>query len=218
MLAAQSYNINPRRPPSPPPSTPPTTPIPTSTSPSPPTLRRPQTVPLLPPALPRARPAAHSRRLHQRQRPRPLARRRPHAVHLRQQRQNPRRHRRRHQPPHLHPASTQPIRIPMDPFPIKRTPVDKKITQDDNDFGFQGTVVNAHSTLAGYLFYDIKGLDDPALQPRRALRQDGPHARRQAGTLRLLHPLRQVARRQSRRSLQPPAKVIVSCRLSVAGC
>ena len=60
--------------------------------------------------------------------------------------------------------STQPIRIPLDPFPIKRTPVDKKISQDDNDFGFQGTVVNAHSTLAGYLFYDIKGLDDPALR------------------------------------------------------
>jgi hypothetical protein len=60
--------------------------------------------------------------------------------------------------------STQPIHIPFDPFPIKRTPVDKKISQDDNDFGFQGTVVNAHTTLAGYLFYDIKGLDDPALR------------------------------------------------------
>jgi hypothetical protein len=59
--------------------------------------------------------------------------------------------------------STQPIRIPLIPIPIKRTPIDKKITQDDDDFGFQGTIVNAHSTLAGYLFYDIKGLDDPAL-------------------------------------------------------
>ena len=60
--------------------------------------------------------------------------------------------------------STQPIHIPLIPIPIKRTPVDKKISQDDNDFGFQGTVVNAHTTLAGYLFYDIKGLDDPALR------------------------------------------------------
>jgi hypothetical protein len=60
--------------------------------------------------------------------------------------------------------STQPIHIPLDPFPIKRTPVDKKITEDDNDFGFQGTVVNAHSTLAGYLFYDIQDLDEPALK------------------------------------------------------
>jgi hypothetical protein len=60
--------------------------------------------------------------------------------------------------------STQPIHIPLDPFPIKRTAVDKKITDDDNDFGFQGTVVNAHSTLAGYLFYDIQDLDEPALK------------------------------------------------------
>jgi hypothetical protein len=60
--------------------------------------------------------------------------------------------------------STQPIRIPLIPIPIKRTPVDKKISQDDNDFGFQGTVVNAHTTLAGYLFYDIKDLGDPALR------------------------------------------------------
>jgi hypothetical protein len=60
--------------------------------------------------------------------------------------------------------STKPIHIPLDPFPVQRTPVDKKISQDDNDFGFQGTVVNAHSTLAGYLFYDITGLDEPALK------------------------------------------------------
>jgi hypothetical protein len=59
--------------------------------------------------------------------------------------------------------STQPMRIPLIPIPIKRTPIDKRIAQDDDDFGFQGTIVNAHSTLAGYLFYDIKGLDDPAL-------------------------------------------------------
>jgi len=60
--------------------------------------------------------------------------------------------------------STKPIRIPMIPIPIKRTPIDKKITQDDHDFGFQVTVVKPHSTLAGYLFYDIKDLDDPALK------------------------------------------------------
>ena len=59
--------------------------------------------------------------------------------------------------------STQPMRIPLIPIPIKRTPIDKRIAEDDDDFGFQGTIVNAHSTLAGYLFYDIKGLDDPAL-------------------------------------------------------
>ncbi|MBS1821700.1 MAG: hypothetical protein JST61_06970 [Acidobacteria bacterium] len=55
-------------------------------------------------------------------------------------------------------------RIPLIPIPIRRAPIDKKITEDDNDFGFQGTTVNPHSTLAGYLFYDVKDLDDPPLK------------------------------------------------------
>lgn len=50
------------------------------------------------------------------------------------------------------------------PVIIHHPPVDKKITEDDNDFGFQGTTVNAHSTLGGYLFYDVRGLDDPPLR------------------------------------------------------
>ncbi|HEY4381181.1 MAG TPA: hypothetical protein VGN01_12600 [Acidobacteriaceae bacterium] len=60
--------------------------------------------------------------------------------------------------------STQPIHIPLDPFPIKRTPVDKKVTDDNNDFGFKSTVIHPHSSLDGYLFYDIKDLDEPALR------------------------------------------------------
>jgi hypothetical protein len=65
-------------------------------------------------------------------------------------------------------GGTRGARIPM-PAPIPaiqlhHPAVDKKITQDDGDFGFQGTVVNAHSTLAGYLFYDVRQLDDPALK------------------------------------------------------
>ena len=59
--------------------------------------------------------------------------------------------------------SAQGTKIPIIPITVHH-PVDKKITQDDNEFGFQGTTVNAHSTLAGYLFYDVKGLDDPALK------------------------------------------------------
>lgn len=55
-------------------------------------------------------------------------------------------------------------KIPIIPITIHHPPVDKKITQDGDDFGFKGTVVNAHSTLAGYLFYDVRGLDDPALK------------------------------------------------------
>jgi hypothetical protein len=59
--------------------------------------------------------------------------------------------------------SAEGTKIPIIPITVHH-PVDKKIVDDDNDFGFPGTVVNAHSTLAGYLFYDIKGLDDPALK------------------------------------------------------
>jgi len=57
----------------------------------------------------------------------------------------------------------QGTRIPIIPITVHH-PVDKKITQDDNEFGFQSTTVQPHSTLAGYLFYDIKGLDEPALK------------------------------------------------------
>ncbi len=59
--------------------------------------------------------------------------------------------------------SAQGTKIPIIPITIHHTPVDKNISRDDDDFGFKGTTVNAHSTLAGYLFYDIKDLDDPAL-------------------------------------------------------
>jgi len=57
-------------------------------------------------------------------------------------------------------------RVPIIPIPIpgRRTPIDKKITQDDDDFGFKSTTVAPHSTLAGYLFYDVKDLDDPPLK------------------------------------------------------
>jgi hypothetical protein len=57
-----------------------------------------------------------------------------------------------------------PLPAPLPPITIHHPPVDKKITEDNDDFGFQGTVVNAHTTLAGYLFYDVKELDDPALK------------------------------------------------------
>jgi hypothetical protein len=55
--------------------------------------------------------------------------------------------------------STQGTKIPIVPITIHHDPIDKKITQDDTDFGFQSTTVNPHSTLAGYLFYDIKSID-----------------------------------------------------------
>jgi hypothetical protein len=55
-------------------------------------------------------------------------------------------------------------KIPLTNIPMHHAPVDKKITQDDDDFGFKSTTVAPHSTSAGYLFYDVEGLDDPPLK------------------------------------------------------
>jgi hypothetical protein len=57
-----------------------------------------------------------------------------------------------------------PLPAPLPPIHLHDKPVDKQITQDENDFGFSGTVVNAHSTLAGYLFYDVRQLDERPLK------------------------------------------------------
>ena len=57
-----------------------------------------------------------------------------------------------------------PLPAPLPSITLHDKPVDKQITADDADFGFQATVVNPHATLAGYLFYDIRELDDPALK------------------------------------------------------
>ena len=59
---------------------------------------------------------------------------------------------------------TIPLPAPLPPITLHDKPVDKQITKDDNDFGFPGTTVNPHSTLAGYLFYDVRELDDPVLK------------------------------------------------------
>ena len=62
--------------------------------------------------------------------------------------------------------STAPTTIPGIPIAIHHpAPIDKKVIDDDKDFGFQDTTVNPHSTLAGYLFYDIKGLDESDVSP-----------------------------------------------------
>jgi hypothetical protein len=61
-------------------------------------------------------------------------------------------------------ASGKKVPIIPIPLPHRNIPIDKKITQDDDDFGFRTTTVTPHSTIAGYLFYDIKDLDDPPLK------------------------------------------------------
>jgi len=53
-------------------------------------------------------------------------------------------------------------KIPVIPITVHH-PVDKKILDDDKDFGFKTTTVAPHSTLAGYLIYDVKQLDEPVL-------------------------------------------------------
>ena len=55
-------------------------------------------------------------------------------------------------------------KVPLVPLTIHHPAVDKKITDDDNDFGFNSTTVKPHSTLAGYLFYDVHQLDEYPLR------------------------------------------------------
>ena len=56
-----------------------------------------------------------------------------------------------------------PLGIPI-PITVGKKNIDKKILQDDEDFGFKTTTVAPHTTVAGYLFYDISDVDDPVLQ------------------------------------------------------
>jgi hypothetical protein len=55
------------------------------------------------------------------------------------------------------------IQLPGVPVPIHRKPKasDKEIEQDFNAFEFQALVVEAHTTRAGFLFYDVSGLTHP---------------------------------------------------------
>ena len=56
-----------------------------------------------------------------------------------------------------------PLPLPLPPITVHGN-VDKKILADVEDFGFKTTTVKAHTTVAGYLFYDIQGLTAPALE------------------------------------------------------
>jgi hypothetical protein len=55
-------------------------------------------------------------------------------------------------------------RIPGTPITYRPTPVDKKILDDDKDFSFSQTVIPPHTSASGFLFYDIKEVDDPPLK------------------------------------------------------
>jgi hypothetical protein len=55
-----------------------------------------------------------------------------------------------------------PLPMPLPPITVHHN-ADKKILDDENDFGFQTTTIKPHTTVAGYLFYDMQGLDSPVL-------------------------------------------------------
>jgi hypothetical protein len=59
-------------------------------------------------------------------------------------------------------GSRIPLGLPI-PITLGKSNVDKKITDDDNDFGFKTTTVAPHTTVAGYLYYDTQDLPQPAL-------------------------------------------------------
>ncbi len=67
-------------------------------------------------------------------------------------------------PPKAPQGKKYPLPLPLPPITVHDKPVDKQITQDEDDFGFKSTTVNAHSTLAGYLFYDVRQLNDYPLR------------------------------------------------------
>ncbi len=60
--------------------------------------------------------------------------------------------------------STVGTHIPLTPITTHPEPVDKKILNDNADFGFQSLIVPAHSTRAGYVFYDTRDLEEPVLR------------------------------------------------------
>ena len=61
-------------------------------------------------------------------------------------------------------GSKIPLPAPLPPITHHPKPVDQKIVADDVDFGFKTTTVAPHTTVAGWLFYDTRDLDQPILR------------------------------------------------------
>jgi hypothetical protein len=55
-----------------------------------------------------------------------------------------------------------PLGLPI-PITIGKKNIDKSILLDDNDFGFPTTTVAPHTTVAGYLYYNMADVDEPVL-------------------------------------------------------
>jgi len=58
-------------------------------------------------------------------------------------------------------GSKVPLPAPLPGIKIKPKAGDKEIEQDFDTFEYQALVVEPHSTRAGFLFYDVTGLDHP---------------------------------------------------------
>ena len=60
-------------------------------------------------------------------------------------------------------GSKVPLPLPLPPVTVHHGEIDKKIAADDKDFGFPTTTVAPHTTVSGYLYYDMQGVDPPFL-------------------------------------------------------
>ncbi len=61
-------------------------------------------------------------------------------------------------------GTTIPLPMPLPSITLHHLGVDKQILADDADFGFPTTTVAPHTTVAGYIFYDTRDMDEPVLE------------------------------------------------------
>ncbi len=57
-----------------------------------------------------------------------------------------------------------PLPAPLPTITIHHPAIDKLIIADQTDFGFSSTTVAPHSTVAGYLYYDTRDINEPVLE------------------------------------------------------
>ena len=64
-----------------------------------------------------------------------------------------------------------PMPVPLPPIKLKPKASNQEIEQDFNTFEYSAIVIEPHSTRAGFLFYDVSGLDHPLEGASLHLRQ-----------------------------------------------